>query len=80
VHYISINHGFAEVTPEKTTILTDTAELAGEIDVERARAARTRAEEKLKTLSKEEPAYLQEMEALERARMRIRVSEKAPRE
>jgi F-type H+-transporting ATPase subunit epsilon len=79
VHYISINHGFAEVTPEKTTILTDTAELAGEIDVERARAARTRAEEKLKTLSKEEPAYLQEMEALERARMRIRVSGKAPR-
>jgi len=80
VHYVSINHGFAEVTPEKTTLLTDTAELAGEIDVERAQAARTRAEEKLKTLSKEEPAYLQEMEALERARMRIRVSEKAPRE
>jgi F-type H+-transporting ATPase subunit epsilon len=80
VHYVSINHGFAEVTPEKTTILTDTAELAGEIDVERARAARTRAEEKLRTLSREDPAYLKEMEALERARMRIRVAEKAPRE
>ena len=80
VHYVSINHGFAEVTPEKTTILTDTAELAEEIDVERARAARTRAEEKLRTLSKEEQAYIQAMEALERARMRIRVSEKAPRE
>jgi len=80
VHYVSINRGFAEVTPEKTTILTDTAELAEEIDVERARAARTRAEEKLRTLSKEEQAYIQAMEALERARMRIRVSEKAPRE
>jgi len=80
VHYVSINRGFAEVTPAKTTILTDTAELAGEIDVERARAARTRAEEKLRTLSKEEQAYIQAMEALERARMRIRVSEKAPRE
>jgi F-type H+-transporting ATPase subunit epsilon len=80
VHSVSINHGFAEVTSAKTTLLTDTAELAGEIDVERAQAARSRAEEKLKTLSKEEPAYLQEMEALERARMRIRVSEKAPRE
>ena len=80
VHYVSINHGFAEVTPEKTTLLTDTAELAGEIDEERARTARTRAEEKLKTLSRGEPAYLQEMEARERARMRIRVSEKASRE
>ena len=80
VHYVSINRGFAEVTPEKTTILTDTAELAEEIDVERAQAARTRAEEKLRTLSKEEQAYIQAMEALERARMRIRVSEKAPRE
>jgi F-type H+-transporting ATPase subunit epsilon len=80
VYFVSINHGFAEVTPEKTTILTDTAELAGEIDVERAQTAKTRAEEKLKTLSKEEPAYLQEMEALERARLRIRVAEKAPRE
>ena len=80
VHYVSINHGFAEVTPEKTTLLTDTAELAGEINVERAQAARTRAEEKLKTLSREDPTYLQELEALERARLRIRVSEKAPRE
>jgi len=80
VHYVSINHGFAEVTPEKTTLLTDTAELAGEINVERAQAARTRAEEKLKTLSREDPTYLQELEALERACLRIRVSEKAPRE
>jgi len=80
VHYVSINRGFAEVTPTKTTILTDTAELATEIDVERAQAARSRAEEKLKTLSRGEAGYLQEMEALERARMRIRVAEKAPRE
>lgn len=80
VHYVSINHGFAEVTPTKTTILTDTAELAAEIDVERAQAARTRAEEKLRTLSKEEQAYIQAMEALQRARIRIRVAEKAPRE
>ncbi len=80
VHYVSINHGFAEVTTAKTTILTDTAELAGEIDVQRAQAARTRAEEKLRTLSRGEPTFLQEREALERAQMRIRVAEKAPRE
>jgi F-type H+-transporting ATPase subunit epsilon len=80
VYYVSINHGFVEVTSEKTTVLTDTAELAEEIDVERARAARSRAEEKLKTLSKEEPAYIQELEAAERARIRMRTAEKAPRE
>jgi F-type H+-transporting ATPase subunit epsilon len=80
VHYVSINHGFAEVTPTKATILTDTAELAGEIDVERARAAGARAEERLRTLSQEEPAYLKEIEALERARLRIRVAARAQRE
>jgi F-type H+-transporting ATPase subunit epsilon len=80
VHYVSVNQGFAEVTPSRTTVLTDTAEPAGEIDVERARAAKTRAEEKLQALSKEDPGYPQEMQAWERARMRLRVAEKAPRE
>jgi F-type H+-transporting ATPase subunit epsilon len=80
VHFVSVNHGFAEVTPTKTTVLTDTAELAGEIDLERARAAKARAEEKIRNLPKEDPAYLQEVEALERARLRIRVAEKAPRD
>jgi F-type H+-transporting ATPase subunit epsilon len=80
VGYITINQGFAEVTPTKTTILTNTAELAGEIDKERAQAARTRAEERLKTLSKEDPAYIQELEAAERARIRMRTAEKTPRE
>ena len=80
VNYVSTNRGFAEITPTKVTLLTDTAELAGEIDLERARAAQARAEEKLKTLSREDPAYPLELEALERAKMRIRVAEKAPRE
>ena len=80
VNYVTVNHGFAEVTPTKTTILTDTAELSGEINVERAQAAKARAEERLKSLSKEDPAYIQEAEAAERARIRIRVAEKAPRD
>jgi F-type H+-transporting ATPase subunit epsilon len=79
VRFLAINRGFAEVTPAKTTILADTAEVAEEIDIERARAAKARAEERLKTLSKDDPAYLQEIEALERAKVRIRVAEKAPR-
>jgi F-type H+-transporting ATPase subunit epsilon len=76
IHYLAMNRGFAEVTPAKTTILADTAEPAEEIDIERAKSARARAEERLRTLSKDDPAYPQAMEALERAKVRIRVAEK----
>jgi len=34
----------------------------------------------LRTLLKDDPAYAKELEALERAKVRIRVAEKAPRE
>ncbi len=79
VHFLAINRGFAEVTPGKTTILVDTAEPAEGIDLERARAAKTRSEERIKSLSPKDPDYQKEMEALERAEVRIRVAEKAPR-
>lgn len=36
--------GFAEVTKDKVTILTDASELAHEINLERAKQAKTRAE------------------------------------
>jgi F-type H+-transporting ATPase subunit epsilon len=78
--FVAINGGFAEVTPTRTTILTDTAEPAKEIDLPRAQAAKVRAEERLKALAREDPGYLQEWEALDRARMRIRVAEKASKE
>ena len=39
--------GFVEVTPERVTILADTAERPDEIDVERAREALARAQERL---------------------------------
>ena len=80
VHFLAVNRGFAEVTPGRTTILVDTAEPAEGIDVERARAAKARAEERLKTLSPKDPDYQAGLEALERAKVRIRVAEKAPRE
>ncbi len=79
VYYLAINRGFAEVTPTKTTIITDTAESAGEIDLERVRAAKTRAEERLKSLSQADPAYGQEIDALQRAKLRLQVAEKPPR-
>src|SRR5919197_4764455 len=45
--YLSIAFGFAEVLPDRVTILARLAERAEEIDVERAEAARKRAEERL---------------------------------
>jgi F-type H+-transporting ATPase subunit epsilon len=45
--YVSLAHGFAEVLPDGVTILAERAERADEIDVSRAEAARTRAEERL---------------------------------
>jgi F-type H+-transporting ATPase subunit epsilon len=77
IHFVAINHGFAEVTPFKTTILTGTAEPAEAIDLERARSSMARVEERLKTLPKDDPIYPQEIEALERAKLRIRVAQKA---
>ena len=79
VGFLAINRGFAEVTPTRTTILADTAEPAEGIDIERANSAKARAEEKLKTLYKDDPSYPQAVEALERARVRMRVAEKAVR-
>ncbi len=79
VHFLAVNRGFAEVTPTRTTILTDTGELAEEIDVERAQTAKVRAEERLKNLLPGDPAYQTERDSLERARVRLRIAEKAPR-
>ena len=45
--YLSIAFGFAEVLPDRVTILARLAERPEDIDVERAEAARTRAEERL---------------------------------
>jgi F-type H+-transporting ATPase subunit epsilon len=46
-HYLAIAFGFAEVQPDKVTILAQMAERADEIDVARAEAAKRRAEERL---------------------------------
>src|SRR5215475_3959442 len=46
-HHLSVAWGFAEVLPDKVTILAETAERADEVDVNRAQKARQRAEENL---------------------------------
>jgi F-type H+-transporting ATPase subunit epsilon len=46
-HYLAIAFGFAEVLPDRVTILAEFAERAAEIDVARADAARRRAEQRI---------------------------------
>jgi F-type H+-transporting ATPase subunit epsilon len=46
-YYLSIAFGFAEVLPDRVTILAELAERADEIDAARAEAARRRAEERI---------------------------------
>jgi len=46
-HYMMIAFGFAEVQPDRVTILAEVAERADEIDLARAEKAKQRAEERL---------------------------------
>lgn len=49
VHWVFISGGFAEVAENKVMILAEAAELAQEIDIDRAQQARERAEARLRT-------------------------------
>lgn len=80
VYYLAINRGFVEVTPTKTTVITDTAERPEDIDLNRAQAAKARAEEKLKSLDPKDPAYEETWQALARAKIRISIGEKFSRQ
>jgi len=46
-HYLAIAFGFAEIQPDRVTILAQVAERPEDIDVARAEAARKRAEERM---------------------------------
>ncbi|MBI4837804.1 MAG: F0F1 ATP synthase subunit epsilon [Nitrospirae bacterium] len=69
-----VNWGYAEVVPDKVIILADSAEKSEEIEVERALAAKKRAEERLKQA--ENVDHTRALASLERATTRIQVSEK----
>lgn len=45
--HLAIIRGFAEVLPDRVTVLAETAEFAAEIDIARAEAAKARAEQRL---------------------------------
>jgi F-type H+-transporting ATPase subunit epsilon len=72
-HTLSVAWGFAEVLPDKVTILAEAAERPQEIDVERAQEAKTRAEQLLKS-NDPKVDYSRAEEALQRAETRLNVA------
>ncbi|ORJ58267.1 F0F1 ATP synthase subunit epsilon [Geothermobacter hydrogeniphilus] len=72
--HVAVNWGYLEVEDDQVNVLVETAEPADEIDLERARAALGRAEEKLKGLDPEDKNFKIMEAALERALIRIQVA------
>ena len=72
---LAVAWGFAEVLPDKVTILAETAERPSEIDVERARKAKERAEQRL-TSGDTEVNVERALDALHRADARLDVAGK----
>jgi len=70
----AVHGGFVEVQDNLVTILSDVAEQASSIDVGRAREARSRAEEALRSAGDDE-ARVEAQEALRRADLRLEVAE-----
>jgi F-type H+-transporting ATPase subunit epsilon len=78
MQYMSVLWGFAEVTPQKVTILAEVAEKAEDIDVDRAQAGVEEAERRLETgglPSEVEAARI----SLEKARLRKCIAARAHR-
>jgi F-type H+-transporting ATPase subunit epsilon len=73
--YFAIGGGFAEVQPDRVIVLADSAESAVEIDVDRAQAARDRAEKAMREGEKLDPDQYEHIEReLRKAQLRIDVS------
>ncbi|GMR04846.1 MAG: F0F1 ATP synthase subunit epsilon [Thermodesulfobacteriota bacterium] len=72
---IAVSKGYAEVGPDKTTLLVDGAVSADEIDVDAVREELTAAEEKLRTLEPDDPAYSATEDAIEYAVARLSLKE-----
>jgi F-type H+-transporting ATPase subunit epsilon len=73
--HLAVAWGFAEVLPDKVTILAETAERPSEINVERAREAKKRAEQRL-TSGNTEVDVDRALDALQRAETRLDVAQR----
>jgi F-type H+-transporting ATPase subunit epsilon len=79
LEHMVVTGGFAEVSNNKVTILAEAAEKAREIDLDRARRAKERAEKRLAQAKSEAIDYARAEAALKRAVLRLNVVEKTSR-
>ena len=71
--YLFVNGGFAEVLPNKVTLLAESAERRAEIDVSRAKLAKERAEKRISSSSDDIDLARAEI-ALRRALHRLNIA------
>jgi F-type H+-transporting ATPase subunit epsilon len=74
--YVALAEGFVEVADDVVTVLTESAELPEEIDVDAARREATEAEKAVNEAVDE--GWVQAQVRLERALSRITVAQKVP--
>jgi F-type H+-transporting ATPase subunit epsilon len=74
-HRFSVAWGFAEILPDRVTVLAETVERAEEIDVSRAQKSLEIAEESLKSAQSEEE-FANAAGKIRRAQARIEVAQK----
>jgi F-type H+-transporting ATPase subunit epsilon len=77
--FLAVSNGYFEVVNDQVTILVDSAEYAEEIDLERAKKAMAKSEEKLKALAPDDTDYKGMEAALQRALIRMQVAAKSAR-
>ncbi len=75
-HHLALSGGYAEVLDNVMTVLANTAEYADEIDVERARMAKERAERTIEEMSRDDEEFYSVEAALRRATVRLQVGGK----
>jgi len=73
--FVFVSGGFAEALPDKVTVLAESAERRKDIDLERAKAAMERAQERLARRDAEDIDFVRAQAALERALHRIKIAE-----
>ncbi|GIW20546.1 MAG: hypothetical protein KatS3mg065_0842 [Chloroflexota bacterium] len=72
--------GFLQVRPDKVVVMAETADMASEIDLEKAREAQREAERALETGYHEGADLAAARAALQQALLRVRVAERRYRE
>ena len=73
-HHYAVGGGFLQVAENRVIVLADTAEAAGDIDVDRARRAFAEAQDRLLKMTEQDDHYQQESARVRRATARLSVA------